>query len=580
MSREKTYKSNRRRSILQLILLICIIILVNIVVSGFFLRFDLTQEKRFSVSEPTKTLLKSQDDILFIRVYLAGDLTPNLKRLQQSTTELLDQFKNYGGENIQYDVFDPFGIPDENNQNEFIKQLEEKGIFSVQFFESATDEASVKYIFPFVSVHYKDQEISFPLIDRGTMPLPLTPDSDPSVSISLLEYNLTKSIRQITEKDRPYVAFIAGHGELDRLELNDIAGELNELYNVTQIDLEDDSTYEIPKDCKAIIIAKPLGPFSMKGKYIIDQYIMQGRNVLWLVDPVIAEFDSLISGKGQFLAVDRELNITDQLIQYGARINSNIIQDKQCSHIQAPLPNSENFVKRPWPYNPILNNYNNSHPISKNVDAVEGKFVSTVDTTEVAGIRKTVLLSTSGLSRYLNAPARINFNIINEKLAPTDEQYNKPDLPVAVLLEGEFNSAFSSLKPTAAQLHNAGYGYQGPGTHFIEKGIGSKQILVGDGDLIKNYVDKNGKPDILGINYIEQYIYGNKDFVMNCVEYLCDRNGLIETRAKEIKLRPLDDQKIKSNRIQWQLLNMIVPLVALYLFSAIYFFVRNKKYAS
>lgn len=578
MERQDQYKKNRRRAILQLFLLIGIIVIANVLLSGFFFRMDLTEEKRFSLSTPTKHLLEEQKDILFVRVYLGGDLTPNLKRLQQSTTEMLDQFKNYAGDNLQYDVFDPFSIPNEENQTEFIKQLEEKGILSVQFFESATDEASVKYVFPFASISYKDVEIAFPLIDRGTMPLPLNPDSDPSVSISLLEYNFTKAIRQITDDNKPYVAFISGHGELNRFELNDIAGSLNELYNVTQIDLEDDSTFEIPRECKALVIAKPLISFSMEGKYIIDQFIMQGGNVMWLVDPVIADFDSLYTGKGQFMAIDRELNITDMLLQYGARINSNIVQDKQCSHINVPVSNGENFVMRPWPYNPILNNFNPNHPISKNVDAIEGKFVSTVDTISVPGIKKTILVSTSGLSRYITAPARVNFNIVDNKFAPTDAQYNKPNTPVAVLLEGQFPSAFKSLKPTANRLHQLGFGYQN--TPYMEKGVGSKQIMIGDGDLIKNYVDENGKPDMLGINYIERYIYGNKDFAMNCIEYLCDQDGLIETRAKEVKLRPLDDQKVGDNRIQWQLLNMIAPLLVLYIFSGIYFFIRNRKYAA
>ncbi|MFZ1632903.1 MAG: gliding motility-associated ABC transporter substrate-binding protein GldG [Chitinophagales bacterium] len=578
MERQDQYKKNRRRAILQLFLLIGIIVFANVLLSGFFFRMDLTEEKRFSLSTPTKHLLEEQQDILFVRVYLGGDLTPNLKRLQQSTTEMLDQFKNYAGDNLQYDVFDPFSIPNEENQTEFIKQLEEKGILSVQFFESATDEASVKYVFPFASISYKDVEIAFPLIDRGTMPLPLNPDSDPSVSISLLEYNFTKAIRQITDDNKPYVAFVSGHGELNRFELNDIAGSLNELYNVTQIELEDDSTFEIPRECKALVIAKPLISFSMEGKYIIDQFIMQGGNVMWLIDPVIADFDSLYTGKGQFMAIDRELNITDMLLQYGARINSNIVQDKQCSHINVPVSNGENFVMRPWPYNPILNNFNPNHPISKNVDAIEGKFVSTVDTISVPGIKKTILVSTSGLSRYISAPARVNFNIVDNKFAPTDAQYNKPNTPVAVLLEGQFPSAFKSLKPTANRLHQLGFGYQN--APYMEKGVGSKQIMIGDGDLIKNYVDEEGKPDMLGINYIERYIYGNKDFAMNCIEYLCDQDGLIETRAKEVKLRPLDDQKVGDNRIQWQLLNMIAPLLVLYIFSGIYFFIRNRKYAA
>lgn len=194
------------------------------------------------------------------------------------------------------------------------------------------------------------------------------------------------------------------------------------------------------------------------------------------------------------------------------------------------------------------------------------------------GIKKTILVSTSGLSRYISAPARVNFNIVDNKFAPTDAQYNKPNTPVAVLLEGQFPSAFKSLKPTANRLHQLGFGYQN--APYMEKGVGSKQIMIGDGDLIKNYVDEEGKPDMLGINYIERYIYGNKDFAMNCIEYLCDQDGLIETRAKEVKLRPLDDQKVGDNRIQWQLLNMIAPLLVLYIFSGIYFFIRNRKYAA
>ncbi|MEZ5014084.1 MAG: gliding motility-associated ABC transporter substrate-binding protein GldG [Chitinophagales bacterium] len=569
---------NRRRALLRAGLIIVIIVLVNILVSGFFYRIDLTQEKRFSVSTPTKELLREQEDVVFFRIYLGGDLTPNLQRLQTSTTELLDQFRVYANDNVQYDVFDPFSIPDENNRNAFIKELDDKNVYSIQFYASATDEASVKYVFPFVSVTYHDKEITIPLIDRGSMTLPLTPDSDPSVSISLLEYKFTKAIRQLTETHKPYIAFIAGHDELNRLEVKDIAVSLNELYSVTQIDLESDSTFEIPVECKAIIIAKPLTAFSERGKFIIDQYIMRGGNVLWMIDPVIADFDSLYTNNGQFMAVDRDLNITDMLVQYGARVNSNIIQDKQCTHINVPVRNGEEFIQRPWPYNPILNNFNLRNPISKNVDALEGKFVSTVDTIATPGIQKTILLRTGSLSRYLKTGAPINFNIVDDRYAPTDDMYNKPYLPVAVLLEGNFQSAFSTLKPTTERMHAAGIGYQD--TSVLTKGRFSRQIVIGDGDLLKNYVDKNGQADVLGINYIERHIFGNKDFALNCVEYLCDRSGLIETRAKEVKLRPLDKQKASNNRLQWQLLNIIAPLLILYLFGAVYHFIRNRKYAS
>ena len=574
MTREK----NRRKSLLQLILLIAIIILVNVVATGFYYRIDLTQEKRYSISEPTKELLKNQEDIISVQIFLAGNLTPNLKRLQTATTELLDQFGNFADDNIQYSVFDPFSIPDENNQMKYIAGLEKKGVYSIQFLESTTDESSMKYVFPFATLSYHDQELSIPLIDRGSMPLPLTPDSDPSVSISLLEYTFTKAIRELTQTEKPYISFISGHGELNKFELNDVAGALNELYNVTIIDAEDDSTFEIPLECKAIVVAKPITAFSVKAKYVIDQYIMKGGNVIWLIDPVIADFDSLYTGQGQFIATDYELNLTDMFVQYGARINSDIIQDKQCTNINVPVANGTNFVQRPWPYNPVLNNYNQSNPISKNIDAVEGKFVSSVDTINVAGIKKTILLSTSSQSRALKTPVRVNFNIVNEKYAPTDAQYNKPNMPVAVLLEGKFSSAFKSLKPTAKQLHGMGFGYQNGG--FIEYGVEAKQIMIGDGDLIKNNVDKTGKPDVLGRNYIEQYDFANREFFMSCVEYMADKSGLAETHGKEVKLRPLDAQKTGENRIQWQLINIIAPLILLYIFSGIYLFIRNRKYAS
>jgi len=212
------------------------------------------------------------------------------------------------------------------------------------------------------------------------------------------------------------------------------------------------------------------------------------------------------------------------------------------------------------------------------VDAVEGKFVSTVDTMAVEGITKTILLSTSGQSRYLNTPARINYNIVDPKFAPTDAQYNTPNRPVAVLLEGSFPSAFRSIKPTAQKLHAAGYGYRD--TPYLEKGEPGKQIVIGDGDMVRNNISREGTPDMLGVNYIERYIFGNKDFAMNCIEYLCDQNGLIETRAKEVKLRPLNDQKVQADRTQWQVINMLAPLVLLYIFSGIYFFIRNRKYAA
>ncbi|HPE98890.1 MAG: gliding motility-associated ABC transporter substrate-binding protein GldG [Chitinophagales bacterium] len=552
---------------LRLLLLVLIIVLLNVVLSRVFFRLDLTQEKRYSLSTPTKELLEEQSDIVFVTIYLAGDLTPNMQQLQTSTVEMLKQFKAYGHDNIQWEIQNPFDITDEVNLGKFIQELEDRGVYSIPFGSADKEQTSRSFLFPYANVNYKGKDLSLLLLDQVQ---PLSPLYDPTSAISLLEYKFSKSIRLLSETKRPDIAFIEGQNELDTLEVQDIAISLSELYNMYRIDLPNsdyiDTLYDV------VVIAKPRSAFSEEDKYKLDQYLMYGGRILWLIDPVIAEFDSLRS-TGEFTSVDYPLDIMDQLIQYGARVNNNIIQDKQCSHIKVPYGNT--FQDRPWLYNPVITGFNKQHPISANIDAVEAKFVSSIDTTAVPGIRKTILLTTSANSRFLMSPARINYNIVQSQYMPTDEQFNKPNLPVAVLLEGEFPSAFSTRKPTAKAMERRRLG-NGP---YAERSIPTKQIVVSDGDMIRNYVDADGKIYPLGANNIERYIFGNKDFLMNCIEYLTDNTGLMETRAKEVKLRPIDKEQVEANRTQWQLINIGAPVLLIYLFSGIYNYIRNRKYA-
>ncbi|HPR28227.1 MAG TPA: gliding motility-associated ABC transporter substrate-binding protein GldG [Chitinophagales bacterium] len=561
------FERNRRRAMLRLLLLVLIIVLLNVVLSRVFFRLDLTQEKRYSLSTPTKELLEEQSDIVFVTIYLAGDLTPNMQQLQTSTVEMLKQFKAYGHDNIQWEIQNPFDITDEVNLGKFIQELEDRGVYSIPFGSADKEQTSRSFLFPYANVNYKGKDLSLLLLDQVQ---PLSPLYDPTSAISLLEYKFSKSIRLLSETKRPDIAFIEGQNELDTLEVQDIAISLSELYNMYRIDLPNsdyiDTLYDV------VVIAKPRSAFSEEDKYKLDQYLMYGGRILWLIDPVIAEFDSLRS-TGEFTSVDYPLDIMDQLIQYGARVNNNIIQDKQCSHIKVPYGNT--FQDRPWLYNPVITGFNKQHPISANIDAVEAKFVSSIDTTAVPGIRKTILLTTSANSRFLMSPARINYNIVQSQYMPTDEQFNKPNLPVAVLLEGEFPSAFSTRKPTAKAMERRRLG-NGP---YAERSIPTKQIVVSDGDMIRNYVDADGKIYPLGANNIERYIFGNKDFLMNCIEYLTDNTGLMETRAKEVKLRPIDKEQVEANRTQWQLINIGAPVLLIYLFSGIYNYIRNRKYA-
>ena len=561
------FERNRRRAMLRLLLLVLIIVLLNVVLSRVFFRLDLTQEKRYSLSTPTKELLEEQSDIVFVTIYLAGDLTPNMQQLQTATVEMLKQFKAYGHDNIQWEIQNPFDITDEVNLGKFIQELEDRGVYSIPFGSADKEQTSRSFLFPYANVNYKGKDLSLLLLDQVQ---PLSPLYDPTSAISLLEYKFSKSIRLLSETKRPDIAFIEGQNELDTLEVQDIAISLSELYNMYRIDLPNsdyiDTLYDV------VVIAKPRSAFSEEDKYKLDQYLMYGGRILWLIDPVIAEFDSLRS-TGEFTSVDYPLDIMDQLIQYGARVNNNIIQDKQCSHIKVPYGNT--FQDRPWLYNPVITGFNKQHPISANIDAVEAKFVSSIDTTAVPGIRKTILLTTSANSRFLMSPARINYNIVQSQYMPTDEQFNKPNLPVAVLLEGEFPSAFSTRKPTAKAMERRRLG-NGP---YAERSLPTKQIVVSDGDMIRNYVDADGKIYPLGANNIERYIFGNKDFLMNCIEYLTDNTGLMETRAKEVKLRPIDKEQVEANRTQWQLINIGAPVLLIYLFSGIYNYIRNRKYA-
>jgi ABC-2 type transport system permease protein len=561
------YTRNKRRALLRLGLLATVIVLVNVVLSGFFFRIDLTQEKRYSLSTPTKVLLEEQQDIVFVQIFLAGELTPNMQQLQNATVEMLKQFRAYGKENIQWEIVNPFDITDEVSLGKYIKELEEKGIYSIPFGSADREQSSRSFLFPYASVTYQGNTLSLLLLDQVQ---PLTPLYDPTTAVSLLEYKFSKSIRLLSNRNKPDIAFIEGHDELDTMQVQDMAISLSELYNIYRLDLPQsdfiDTIYEV------IVIAKPRSAFSDADKYKIDQYLMYGGSILWLIDPVLAEFDSL-RYTGEFLPVEYDLNIMDQLIQYGARVNSNLIQDKQCTRIKVPYGNT--FEDRPWIYNPVLTGFNKQHPITANVDAIEGKFVSDVDTTQVAGISKTVLLTTSANSRFIRMGTRVNYNVVQSQYMPRDEQFNHPNLAVAVLLEGSFPSAFSTRQPTAKAMERNGIG-NGP---FRATGVPARQIVVGDGDMMRNVVDKVGKIFPLGANNIERYIFGNKDFLMNCIEYMTDNTGLMETRAKEVKLRPIDKEKVEANRTQWQLINIAAPILLIYLFSGIYNYIRNRKYA-
>lgn len=561
---------NRRIALIQLLLLLAILAGLNLLSSARYWRFDLTEEKRFSLAEPTRDLLRNLEDVVAITVYLDGDLPPNLARLQEETLRLLRQFEDLSRGKVVFRLSDPNAVADRDMRLSFYKQLQDRSLYPIEFRASASagEGVSQTYLFPYAELEYRGGEPEPIVLLDYPQPV-LTPQYDPEAAVGMLEFQFARAIVQATQWRKPRVAFVEGQGELDTLEVLDLEYALREYYEVTRFDLN--QVNRIDSSYRALIVAGSSRTFSMVNKYKLDQYVMQGGRVLWCLDGVQAHFDSL-RRRGEFFTAPHSRDIEDLLFQYGARINENLVQDRQCARIAVPLGNSGQYENRPWPYDPILTNLNPDHPITRNMDAVEARFISTVDTVAVPGVKKTVLLRSSANARYLPDPVRVRYNLLVIPL--TDEQYNRSDLPLGVLLEGEFPSAFRSLKSLAGQFSARGVGSD----RFVERSLPGRQIVLGDADLVRNAVAPDGRIAPLGLDQIEQYIFANKDLALNCMEYLTDESGLMQARAKVVRLRPLDPRLVAEGRGYWPFFSVIAPLILLVLFGGIYNIIRYRRY--
>jgi gliding-associated putative ABC transporter substrate-binding component GldG len=386
---------------------------------------------------------------------------------------------------------------------------------------------------------------------------------------SKLEYKFGSVIQKITAKEKPNVAYALGHGEGWGYNVDDAVRTLFSEYNFDTFNIK--QAPFIPSVIHALVILKPTEPFSDRDKLKIDQYVMQGGKVFWMIDNMYAEFDSLYKSQG-FIAYDRGLNLEDILFNYGARINQVLLQDMQCDKL--PQMGSSSGDKRlvDWPFFPILNG--TDHPISKNLDGVRAMFPSTVDTVEAPGIKKTFLLVSSNNSRVLSAPAKIDFEFM--QIAPDERLFNKKQIPVAVLLEGNFKSLYTGRvsKPVADSLASYNMPFRS-----VSTGAG-KMILVADGDIAMNQFSQFAGPLPMGTNVFTQYTYANKDFFMNSMEYLVNQTNILETRAKEFTLRLLDPRKSTEEKSKWQLINIAVPIFLVILFGLIYQQIRKYRFAS
>jgi ABC-2 type transport system permease protein len=560
-------KSNSRKfqALLRLVLLVGVIVFSNLISSFWFTRFDLTSDKRFTLSEASKKLVGNLKDIVYVKVYLQGDFSPAFSRLSNSTRELLDELRTYSKGNLEYEFIDPSAAPNEEDRKKLYAQLYQKGIQPTTIEERDNEGMTRKYIFPGAVINFSNEEIGVQLLKNQ---LGTPPEMMLNNSIQNLEYEICNGIKKVTNPLKPKVAFLSGHAELNDTALFDITTTLRSSYQVERVTINE--TLNSLKGFKAVVIAKPDSAFSEKDKFIIDQYIMDGGKVLWMIDPIQAYMDSM-NGKGETIGLARDLKIEDMLFRYGVRLNYDLVQDLVSGVIPVVtgyVGNQPKTELMPWYYFPIMTPYA-THPIVRNLNSIKSEFVSTIDTISVEGVRKTVLLSTSKYCRVQPAPVRISLGIMQFK--PNPNMFPNSNLTTAVLLEGKFTSVFKNrIPPEIANNKDIG---------FAESGKATQMVVVSDGDIIKNEIQK-GNPVALGYDKYTKTVYGNKAFVENIVDYFCDESGLMAVRNKEYKLRLLDPTIIEKKKSQIQLLNTGLPVLLILLLGFVKHFARKRKFIS
>jgi ABC-2 type transport system permease protein len=572
-------KNIKHANIIQLILGLVIIILVNIISYYLFTRIDLTSEKRYSLSPATKRMLRSLDDEIFFKVYLEGDLPSGFRRLANEAKEMLNEFRAYS-DNVQYEFVNPSDNANQKERNDAYRLLMERGLQPTDLRVNEKGQSSRLIIFPGTIVSYRGHEVPVQLLMTQ---LGQDPEKVLNNSIQALEYNLASAIQKLIQPVKPRIAFIDGQGELLPAETVDIQEALSEFYNIDRVTINhkinslalrlkaDSVTEKLVNKYRVIIIAKPTKPFDEKDKFLIDQYIMRGGKVLWLLDPVFASLDSL--KYGTTMGIVNDVNLDDLLFNYGARPNANLVMDLNALPI--PLKSGQvgdqpQFEFFRWYYFPVLTPLRN-HPIVNGLNAVKTEFISSVDTVAVPGVRKTILLNSSPYSRTVNAPVFIDIDIVKNQA--DERQYSQGPQPVAVLLEGNFRSAFQfRIPPELASNKELDFQQQS-----VKPG---KMIVVGDGDIIKNQFHySKGYALPLGYDQYTRQTFGNKDFILNAINYLSDESGLISVRSRELKLRLLDSTKTGKQRLFWQLLNTLVPIFLILGFGVVKYQVRKRKFS-
>lgn len=553
-------ESKRTEQLLLLLLALAGFVLVNQLAQRMFFRWDLTSEKRYSINAATIRQLQSLEDVVTIDVYLTGELPAGFKRMRQALLETLDEFAVYADGKLNYRETDPAKAVSKQSRAEFMMAIARKGLQPTDVFISEDGERVQKRILAGVVVSYGSRELGVQLFKGNKA---ASPEERLNQSIEGIEYELANAIQQVTRERRPLVALASGHLEMDSANLYSFRRMLEDSYRVSKISMADLLT----KNPDILLIIQPRKAYSVEDKYYLDQYIMHGGKAIFMVDKVAVNMDSAAVGTYSF---PYNLNIDDMLFKYGVRVNNDLVQDYVAGAHPIIVGNSGDQPQiqlLQWPFFPVINTYSD-HVIVRNLDASMANFISSIDTVKADGIQKTILFNSSIYARISTAPVYVDINILQESLSP--DKFDKQNVPMAVLLEGEFTSYFKNrFLPHSVDQ-----------SKFVEKGSKTSMVVIADGDFVKTKKDpRNEAPLLVGYDPYMGQQFANGDLVMNAIAYLLARDGLINARAREIQIRPLDKVKIDEQRTFFQTINLASPIALIILLGLTITLFRKRKYA-
>jgi len=548
---------------------------INWLASMYHTRVDFTNEKRFTLSSPTKKIVENLDDVVLIDVFLKGEFPSGFKKLANSTAEILQEFKEIGGKNIQYN----FISPDDELEGTKIKwgdTLTASGLYPINLKSQLKAGEQQQLVYPVALVHYKQNSLPVVLFEQKGMDVKKSyadAMKDLNSAEALMEFKFADAIYKASQTTKPMIAYVIGNGEPQDVRIYDLAeNTLSQDYNLQQFNLA--TLPLIPDTFKLLLLVKPTEKFSDDEKLKIDQFVMRGGKVIMFLDKLNAEMDSLRI-KNEVIAYDRELELNDLLFKYGVRVNNDLVMDLQCDFLPFDVNGNGQFDFLHWNYFPLFESKSN-HIINKNLGLVSGRFVNSIDTIEVEGIKKTVLLSSSSNAKTIATPALISGKENSNE--PESDKFKKANIPVAVLLEGKFTSLFKNRVSQAITDSLEQYGVS-----FMQECItDNKIIVVADGDMVLNSISKN-EPLPMGVNPLTvgsqyQYQFANATFLQNCLDYLLNPSNLSEAKAKDYTLRLLDSKKVTANKTMWQLITIALPIALVILFAFIFQWLHKRKY--